>query len=69
MMQSLDQMTNLEIKHYLSEQRNDEAAFRAGFQILMNRRDPSMRQPYPLDLVDPEGEVETLLKEKLKPKD
>ena len=69
MMQNLDQMTNLELKQYLSEHRNDETAFRAGLQILMDRRDPSMRQPYPFDLSNPEHEVETLLKEKLNHKD
>ncbi len=69
MMQNLDQMTNLELKQYLSENRNDETAFRAGLQILMDRRDPSMRQPYPFDLSDPENEVEALLKEKLNHKD
>jgi hypothetical protein len=65
MMQNLDKMTNVELKQYLSEHRNDEDAFRAGLQILMNRRDPLARQPYPFDLSDPEREVETLLKEKL----
>jgi hypothetical protein len=64
MMQNLDKMTNVELKQYLSEHRNDEDAFRAGLQILMDRRDPSARQPYPFDLSDPEREVETLLKEK-----
>jgi hypothetical protein len=66
---NLDQMTNHELKKYLSEHRNDEVAFRAGLQILMDRRDPAMRQPYPFDLSDPEGEVEALLKEKLNLKD
>lgn len=69
MMQNLNQMTNLELKQYLSEHRNDETAFRAGLQVLMDRRDPSMLQPYPFDLSDPEQEVETLLKEKLDRKD
>jgi hypothetical protein len=65
MMQNLDRMTNVELKHYLSEYRNDDEAFRAGLQILMSRRDPSTLQPYPFDLSDPEGEVKALLKEKL----
>lgn len=69
MMQNLDQMTNFELKQYLSEHRNDETAFRAGLQILMDRRDPSMRQPYPFDLSDPEHEVEALLKDKLNHQD
>jgi hypothetical protein len=65
MMSNLNQMTNLELKKYLSEHRNDEVAFRAGLQVLMDRRDPLMRQPYPFDLSDPERQVEALLKEKL----
>lgn len=64
MIQNLDKMTNIELKQYLSEHRNDEDAFRAGLQVLMDRQDPSARQPYPFDLSDPEREVETLLKEK-----
>ncbi len=67
MMQNLDQMTTPELKRYLSEHRNDEEAFRAGLQVLMNRRDPNApRQPYPFDLDDPESEVEAILREKLK---
>jgi hypothetical protein len=66
MMQNHDQLTNPELKRYLSEHRNDEKAFRAALQVLMSRRDPNApRQPYPFDLDDPEYEVEALLREKL----
>lgn len=61
---NLSQMTNTELKQYLSEHRNDEAAFQAALAVLMNRRNPSNRQPYPFDLASPESEVEALLKEK-----
>ena len=48
---NLEQMTNTELKHYMSEHRNDEVAFRSALQVLLNRRDPNaVRQPYPFDL-------------------
>jgi hypothetical protein len=66
MTQNLDRLTTPELKRYLSEHRNDEEAFRAALQVLMNRRDPNApRQPYPFDLDDPEREVEAILREKL----
>ncbi|WP_335219260.1 DUF6887 family protein [Nostoc sp.] len=34
MMQNLNQMTNTELKRYLSEHRNEEEAFRAALQVL-----------------------------------
>lgn len=67
MMQNLSEMTNNELKQYLSEHRNDEESFHAALQILIGRRDPNTpRQPYPFDLDDPESEVEAVLREKLK---
>ncbi|MBN3907244.1 MAG: hypothetical protein HWQ35_11960 [Nostoc sp. NMS1] len=65
MMQNLNQMTNTEIKRYISEHRNDEEAFRAALQVLMSRSDFSTQHPYPFDLDNPESEVEALLLEKL----
>lgn len=66
MTQDLDHLTTSELKRYLSEHRNDEAAFRLGLQVLMSRRDPNApRQPYPFDLENPESEVEALLRAKL----
>ncbi|NMG09490.1 hypothetical protein [Brasilonema sp. UFV-L1] len=65
MMQNLNQMSNTELKQYLSEHRNEEEAFRAALQVLMSRRDPATQQPYPFDLDNPQSEVEALLKEKL----
>ena len=61
----LSQLTNAELKHYISEHRNDEQAFRAALEILMSRRDPANRQPYPFDLANPERDVEAILREKL----
>lgn len=56
MTQNLHQMTNTELKQYISKHRNDEEAFRAALEVLIGRRDPNATyQPYPFDLADPEG--------------
>lgn len=65
MMQNLNQMTNTELKQYISKHRNEEEAFRAALQVLMSRCDSATQYPYPFDLDNPEKEVEALLKEKL----
>ncbi len=65
MMQNLSQMTNTELKRYISEHRNDNEAFQAAMEVLMSRRNPANRNPYPFELSNPETEVEALLKEKL----
>ncbi|MEL6383023.1 MAG: hypothetical protein AAFQ89_11350 [Cyanobacteria bacterium J06626_18] len=65
MTQNLKQMTNAELKRFLSENRNDEEAFRAALEVLLDRRDPATQQPYPFDLETPETQVTALLKEKL----
>ncbi|MBD2182622.1 DUF6887 family protein [Aerosakkonema funiforme] len=62
---NLPQMSNAELKQYLSEHRNDEEAFRAALEVLMSRRNPANLQPYPFDLANPESEVEAILREKL----
>ncbi|MCU0535807.1 MAG: hypothetical protein MUD14_18110 [Hydrococcus sp. Prado102] len=66
MIQKLHQMTNTELKQYISKHRNDGEAFRAALEVLMSRRDPNTPyQPYPFDLNDPESEVEAILREKI----
>lgn len=66
MIENLHQMTNAELKKYLSQHRNDEEAFRAGLQVLISRRSSeTVRQPYPFDLANPEAEVEGILRKKL----
>ncbi|MFB2969675.1 hypothetical protein ACE1CD_11930 [Aerosakkonema sp. BLCC-F183] len=62
---NLPQMSNAELKQYLSQHRNDEEAFRAALEVLMSRRNPANLQPYPFDLANPESEVEAILREKL----
>jgi hypothetical protein len=61
----LSQMTNTELKQYISEHRNDEEAFRAALAVVISRRDPAKRQPYPFNLANPEREVESILREKI----
>lgn len=70
MTHDLHQMTNTELKQYLSAHRNEEQAFRAALEVLISRRDPNKPyQPYPFDLSDPEGEVQAILAEKLRKPD
>ncbi|MBC6435785.1 hypothetical protein FM036_41810 [Nostoc sp. HG1] len=65
MMQNLNQMTNIELKRYFSEHRNEEEAFRVALGVLMSRCDSATQHPYPFDLDNPESEVKALLLEKL----
>ncbi|MCC5637357.1 hypothetical protein LC593_16105 [Nostoc sp. CHAB 5844] len=67
MMPNLSQMTNTELKRFISENRNDHEAFQAAMEVLMSRRNPANRHPYPFDLENPETEVEAILKQKLNP--
>ncbi|MFB8791249.1 MAG: hypothetical protein U7123_21060 [Potamolinea sp.] len=65
MIPNLSQMTNAELKRYISEHRNDSNAFQAAMEALMSRRNPANRHPYPFELANPEVEVEAILREKL----
>lgn len=67
MKQKLHQMTNSELRRYISEHRNDKLAFGAALEELLSRRDPNAPyQPYPFDLNDPESEVSAIFLEKIK---
>jgi hypothetical protein len=65
MMQNLSEMTTTELKQYISEHRNNPDLFEAAMAVVMSRRNTANLQPYPLDLVNPEVEVEAILREKL----
>ncbi|MCL1469005.1 DUF6887 family protein [Argonema galeatum] len=65
MIPNIFQMTNAELKRYISEHRNDTEAFQAAMEVLMSRRNPANRHPYPFELANPEIEVEAILKRKL----
>jgi hypothetical protein len=62
---NLSEMTNTELKQDIFEHRNDTEAFQAAMGVLMSRRNPANRHPYPLELENPELEIETLLRAKL----
>lgn len=65
MIPNLSEMTNAELKRYISKHRNDSDAFQAAMEILMSRRNPANRHPYPFKLANPEVEVEAILRKKL----
>ena len=66
MTQDLNQLTNAELKRYISEHRNNDEAFHAALQVLMSRRDPNaITYPYPYAMADPEREVEAIFREKI----
>ncbi|NEO85686.1 MAG: hypothetical protein F6J87_15760 [Spirulina sp. SIO3F2] len=62
---NLADMTNTELKRYMSEHRNDDEAFQAALAVILSRSNPANRYP-PLSLTEPNPEAEALLKEKLK---
>lgn len=62
---NLWEMTNTELKQYISAHRNDTEAFQAAMEVLTSRRNPANRHPYPFELANPEAEVEAILKQKL----
>lgn len=64
-MSNLFEMTNTELKRFISEHRNDDAAFQAAMKVVMSRRNPANLHPYPFELANPEAEVEAILREKL----
>ena len=61
-MKNLYQMTNTELKQYMSQHRNDEDAFHAAMKVVMSRRGPDRRHPSPLELNNHETDVEAILK-------
>jgi hypothetical protein len=53
-MQNLSEMTNTELKQYISEHHNNPDSFAAAMAVVMSHWNPANLQPYPLDLVNPE---------------
>jgi hypothetical protein len=67
MSQDLNQMTNAELKRYISKHRNNEDAFHAALEVLMSRRDPHAPwYPHPHKMADPEREMEAIFREKIR---
>ncbi len=64
MKKPLEEMTNSELRRYLSENRNDENAFSQALELLMSRRKNTTKYPSPLSM--PYDEVEAIFKNKIK---
>jgi hypothetical protein len=62
---NLADMTNAELKQYISEHRNDQEAFQSALEVLMSRRNPANLQPSPFKFADPHQEVEALFRDRL----
>lgn len=61
----LSEMTNSELRRYLSEHRNDEEAFSQALEVLLNRKKDGFKYPSPYSM--PYEEVEAIFKAKLNP--
>jgi hypothetical protein len=59
----LSEMTNSELRQYLSEHRNNEEAFSQALEILLSRKKDGFKYPSPYSM--PYEEVEALFKSKL----
>jgi hypothetical protein len=66
MTQALNQLTNAELKRYISENRNNDEASHAALEVLMSRRAPNAPwHPHPYKMADPEREGEAILRERI----
>ncbi|MGK7876887.1 MAG: hypothetical protein AB4426_27435 [Xenococcaceae cyanobacterium] len=63
MKKSLSEMTNSELRRYLSEHRNDEEAFSQALEVLLSRKKDGFKYPSPYEM--PYEEVEGIFKSKL----
>lgn len=66
MKKSLSQMNNIELRQYLSENRNDEEKFTQALEILMNRKKNKLKYPPPSEMQL--EEIEAIFKAKLEQK-
>jgi hypothetical protein len=62
---NLYEMTNAELKRYISEHRNDRDSFAAATEVVISRRNPANCHPYPLDIANAEAEVEAIIRDKI----
>lgn len=63
MKKSLSEMTNSELRQYLSQHRNDEEAFSQGLEVLISRKKDGFKYPSPYSM--PYEEVEAIFKSRL----
>ena len=59
----ISEMTDSELRQYLSEHRNDEEAFSQALEVLLSRKKDGFKYPYPYSI--PYEEVEAIFKSKL----
>jgi hypothetical protein len=59
----LSEMTNSELRVYLSQHRNDEEAFSQALEVLISRKKDGFKYPPPYSM--PYEEVEAIFKSKL----
>ncbi|MEA5537304.1 DUF6887 family protein [Crocosphaera sp. XPORK-15E] len=64
MSKPLEEMTNAELRLYMSEQRNNEDAFSRALEVLISRKQNTTKYPYPLSMSY--EEVEAIFKDKIK---
>jgi hypothetical protein len=63
MKKSPSEMTNAELRQYLSEHRNEEAIFMEALEVLLSRKKDGFNYPAPQTMSY--KEIETIFKEKL----
>ncbi|NCR08446.1 MAG: hypothetical protein GPI95_08840 [Microcystis aeruginosa LG13-11] len=63
MKKSPSEMTNAELRQYLSEHRNEEAIFSEALEVLLSRKKDGFKYPAPQMMSY--KEIETIFKEKL----
>jgi hypothetical protein len=63
MKKTLSQMTNKELRRYLSENRHDEERFSQALEILMSRKQGNFKYPPPSEME--QDEIEAIFQAKL----
>lgn len=60
----LTKLTNVQLKQYISEHRNDQDACSAALSVLISRSSPANRRPFSENLQDLERELNAFLQGK-----
>ena len=63
MKKTLSQMSNSELRQYLSDNRNDEKTFSQALELLMSRKKNNFKYPPPSEM--DAGEIEAIFQGKL----
>lgn len=59
----LEDMTNVELRRYLSEHRNDDSVFSQALEVLISRKKDTIKYPSPLSMSY--EEVEAIFRNKI----